>query len=416
MQLLTAYRFLTSEKNTGFISIISKISILGIILGVAVLITVMSVMNGFEKELRSKILGFTSHATIYTKKDIFDNKDMVFKKLEGVNEIIGYSPYIQKEGLLSSKHSTKTIFLRAVNPSMEKTVSDIHENMVVGEFNDFKKIKNSVIIGTGVAQKLFVSIGDEVELLTQIKLKNRNNKLYPFKKKYIVSGIYDIGLYEYNNAFVFIKLNNFTSEIQDLHGENQQIDAIRLKLKDPLKSYKFSLNFEKENKNLIVQDWTQTHVSFFNAINNEKKIMFVILILIIVVAAFNITSSLLMLVISKQKDIAILMTLGANKSIITNIFILQGLLLGLIGTTFGIIFGLLLSYNIDTIFTIIETIFGLNLLPADIYHLSKVPSIIDYNDVLTIGAASFILSVLSTIYPATKAASILPCKVLRNNS
>ena len=130
MQLLTAYRFLTSEKNTGFISIISKISILGIILGVAVLITVMSVMNGFEKELRSKILGFTSHATIYTKKDIFDNKDMVFKKLEGVNEIIGYSPYIQKEGLLSSKHSTKTIFLRAVNPSMEKTVSDIHENMV----------------------------------------------------------------------------------------------------------------------------------------------------------------------------------------------------------------------------------------------------------------------------------------------
>ena len=134
-------------------------------------------MNGFEKELRSKILGFTSHATIYTKKDIFDNKDMVFKKLEGVNEIIGYSPYIQKEGLLSSKHSTKTIFLRAVNPSMEKTVSDIHENMVVGEFNDFKKIKNSVIIGTGVAQKLFVSIGDEVELLTLIKLKNINIKL-----------------------------------------------------------------------------------------------------------------------------------------------------------------------------------------------------------------------------------------------
>ena len=414
MQFLTAYRFLKSEKNTGFISIISKISIIGIILGVAILITVMSVMNGFEKVLRSKILGFTSHATIYAKQNKFSDTQKIYTQLANINKVVGYSPYIQKEGLLFSKNNTKTIFLRAVNPALEKTVSDVHDNMIIGKFDDIEINENSIILGSGVAQKLFVSIGDEVELLTQINLEKKK-QLFPYKNKYIVSGIYDVGLYEYNNAFVFVKLNNFISNIKSLHGETQSIDAIRLKLKNPLEAYKFSLDFEKKNNNLIVQDWTQTHVSFFNAINNEKRIMFIILILIIVVAAFNITSSLLMLVMNKQKDIAILMTLGANKSTIVNIFILQGIFLGFIGTILGIILGLFLANNIDNIVTIIELTFGLNLLPAEIYHLNKVPSIVDYNDVLLIGASSFFLSIISTLYPAKKASTILPCKVLRNN-
>ena len=414
MQFLTAYRFLTSEKNTGFISIISKISILGIILGVGSLIAVMSVMNGFEKELRSKILGFTSHATIYAKNNKFNNVNNIFEKLENIDEVTGYSPYIQQEGLLSSKNKTKTIFLRAVDPSLEKRVSEIHENMVLGQFDDIEQKPSSIIIGSGVAQKLFVSIGDEVELLTQIKINN-NQKLYPFKKKYVVSGIYDIGLYEYNNTFVMVKLNDFMTSIKKIHMNEPNIDAIRLKLKNPLNAYRFSLDFEKNNKNLYVQDWSQTHQSFFNAINNEKRIMFIILILIIVVAAFNITSSLLMLVISKQKDIAILMTLGADKLTILKIFILQGIFLGFIGTIFGIIFGLILSNNIDIIMTTIESIFGLNLLPPEIYHLNKIPSIIDYDDVMLIGISSFVLSILSTLYPAKKASTILPCKALRNN-
>ena len=304
--------------------------------------------------------------------------------------------------------------MRAVNPSLEKKVSEIHENMVLGQFDDIEKQPSSIIIGSGVAQKLFVSIGDEVELLTQIKINN-NQKLHPFKKKYIVSGIFDIGLYEYNNAFVLVKLNNFMTSIKKIHLIEPNIDAIRLKLKNPLNAYRFSLDFEKNNKNLYVQDWSQTHQSFFNAINNEKRIMFIILILIIVVAAFNITSSLLMLVISKQKDIAILMTLGADKLIILKIFILQGIFLGLVGTIFGIIFGLILSNNIDIIMTTIESIFGLNLLPSEIYHLNKIPSIIDYDDVMLIGISSFVLSIFSTLYPAKKASTILPCKVLRNN-
>ena len=415
MQFLTAYRFLTSAKNTGFISIISKISILGIIVGVGILITVMSVMNGFEKELRSKILGFTSHSTVYAKNNNLKLSNKIFSTIENLEEVIGYSPYIQKEGLLSSRNNTKTIFLRAIEPELERNVSDIDNNMILGNFDDINKFNNSIIIGSGVAQKLLISIGDEVELLTQIRIKD-NQELYPYKIKYIVSGIFDIGLYEYNNAFVFIDLNNFLSIFKERNNENLYLDAIRLKLKNPLQSYRFSLDFEKSNKAFFIQDWSETHQSFFNAINNEKRIMFIILILIIVVAAFNITSSLLMLVISKQKDIAILMTLGADRSAILKIFVLQGIILGLIGTIFGIIFGLVLSHNIDSIMNVIESIFGLNLLPADIYHLNKIPSIIDYNDVLMIGISSFVLSVLSTIYPAKKASTILPSKILRNNS
>ncbi len=415
MQFLTAYRFLTSAKNTGFISIISKISILGIIVGVGILITVMSVMNGFEKELRSKILGFTSHSTVYAKNNNLKLSNKIFSTIENLEEVIGYSPYIQKEGLLSSRNNTKTIFLRAIKPELERNVSDIDNNMILGNFDDIKKFNNSIIIGSGVAQKLLVSIGDELELLTQIRIKD-SQELYPYKIKYIVSGIFDIGLYEYNNAFVFIDLNNFLSIFKERNNENLYLDAIRLKLKNPLQSYRFSLDFEKSNKAFFIQDWSETHQSFFNAINNEKRIMFIILILIIVVAAFNITSSLLMLVISKQKDIAILMTLGADRSAILKIFVLQGIILGLIGTIFGIIFGLVLSHNIDSIMNVIESIFGLNLLPADIYHLNKIPSIIDYNDVLMIGISSFVLSVLSTIYPAKKASTILPSKILRNNS
>ena len=164
MQFLTAYRFLTSAKNTGFISIISKISILGIIVGVGILITVMSVMNGFEKELRSKILGFTSHSTVYAKNNNLKLSNKIFSTIENLEEVIGYSPYIQKEGLLSSRNNTKTIFLRAIKPELERNVSDIDNNMILGNFDDIKKFNNSIIIGSGEAQKLLVSIGDELEL------------------------------------------------------------------------------------------------------------------------------------------------------------------------------------------------------------------------------------------------------------
>ena len=415
MQLLLAYRFLKSKHNTGFINIISKISILGIILGVGILITVLSVMNGFEKELRHKILGFTSHVTIYPRNNSFVDYSVLFEQLKVNKNIIGYSPYIQKEILISSVTSTTNAYFRAIDPKLEQSVGIIDESVIFGSFNNLSFSKNNIVLGNGVANKLLVRIGDEVEILTQFA-SSKSKKPFQFKNKYIVSGIFDVGLYEYNNAYVFIDLDNFFNTLKQNNKNNIFIDAVSIKLYDALVANKFSLDFNNTNNKFFSQDWTKTHTSLFSAINNEKRVMFIILMLIVTVAAFNIISSLLMLVINKKKDIAILMTLGATKTNIIKIFILQGLFLGILGTILGIIFGLLLSVNIDTIVTTIESVFNLNLMPAEIYHLEKIPSIINYNDVIWIGLFTFVLTLLSTIYPAIKAAEIRPASVFRGEN
>ena len=415
MQLLMAYKFLKSKHNTGFINIISKISILGIILGVGILITVLSVMNGFEKELRQKILGFTSHVTIYPRNNSFVDYSNLFEQLKVNKDVIGYSPYVQKEILISSNTSTTNAYFRAIDPKLEQSVGIVNESIIFGSFNNLDISKNNIVLGNGVANKLLVRIGDEVEILTQFT-SSESKKPFQFKNKYIVSGIFDVGLYEYNNAYVFIDLNNFFKILEQNNKRNIFVDAVSVKLHDALIANEFSLNFNNTNNKFFSQDWTKTHTSLFSAINNEKRVMFIILMLIVAVAAFNIISSLLMLVINKQKDIAILMTLGATKMNIIKIFVLQGLFLGLLGTIFGIIFGLLLSVNIDAIITTIESVFNLNLMPAEIYHLEKIPSIINYNDVIWIGLFTFILTLLSTIYPAIKAAEIRPAAVFRGEN
>ena len=415
MQLLLAYRFLKSKHNTGFINIISKISILGIILGVGILITVLSVMNGFEKELRHKILGFTSHVTIFPRNNSFVDYSVLFEQLKVNKNVIGYSPYIQKEILISSVTSTTNAYFRAIDPKLEQSVGIVDESIIFGNFNNLNVSKNNIVLGSGVANKLLVRIGDEVEILTQFA-SSKSKKPFQFKNKYIVSGIFDVGLYEYNNAYVFIDLDNFFNTLKQNNKNNIFIDAVSIKLYDALVANKFSLDFNNTNNKFFSQDWTKTHTSLFSAINNEKRVMFIILMLIVAVAAFNIISSLLMLVINKQKDIAILMTLGATKANIIKIFILQGLFLGILGTILGIIFGLLLSVNIDTIVTTIESVFNLNLMPAEIYHLEKIPSIINYDDVIWIGLFTFVLTLLSTIYPAIKAAEIRPASVFRGEN
>ena len=413
MKFFIAYRLLQSQKKTGFISVISKISILGIILGVAILITVLSVMNGFEKELRSKILGFTSHITIYDKKDNFNNFNNVIQELSQSEYIEGAAPYIQREALINSKNNSASVLFRAIDPESEKSVSTVADNIIIGKYEDFNKYQDGIILGIGVANKLLISIGDKVKLHSQIH-SNNSNRVFNLNKTYKVMGIYDIGLYEYNNAFVFINLNSISKDL--LIGKDLKIDAFRVKLLNPLSAPTINLALSKKYNNILVQDWTQTHVSLFTAIHNEKRVMFIILTLIIAVAAFNIISSLLMLVVNKEKDIAILMTLGAYKSTVISIFIIQGLLLGITGIIFGVILGLLLSHNIDIIIRSIEGFFQINLLPAEIYHLSQVPSIIQYSDILWISGIAFLLSLISTIYPALKASNILPCKVFRTSN
>ena len=411
MRLLLAYKFLRSNQNSSSISIISKISVLGIILGISILITVISVMNGFEKELKSKVLGFTSHVTIYANGG--KNIDISFlDRLISEKKIIGYSPYLEQEGLLISTTSSTGVFFRAVYPNLEKRVGVSEDDILVGSYDDLYNIENGIIIGSGIAAKLNLSLGDDINLHTSLPGTNNSEHIQQNLK---VIGIFDVGIYEYNNAYVYININ-LLSKIMENISDNFVIDTVRVELHNPLKSFEFTNFFNESQSSMYAQDWSLTHQSLFLAISNEKRVMFIILMLIVAVAAFNIVSSLFMLIKNKEREIAILMTIGASRIDIVLIFLYQGFFLGLVGILFGVLLGILLSNNIDSILKYIEYLFNINLMPAEIYHLSKIPSLINNSDILFIIIYTSLLTFLSAIYPAIKASSIKPTEIFRGNN
>ena len=394
MNLLVAYRFLFSKYNLSFISIISKISIIGLMLGVGILITVLSVMNGFEKELREKILGFTSHINIYPHdQHTLDDLKSIIKTNKN---ILAYSIINRNEELVSSDSiNNYPIIMHNVNSKNELSTSSIAQMMQLGDFN--LAVPNNVVIGNVLANNLNVTIGDQI-------IVSNYKKIY-LSNKLIVRGIFDSGINEYNQRFIYGSNLN-------IHNTDQ-FSYIKLKLIDPLKAS--SISRELFNSySLITSNWTETHNALFQAINNEKRVMFIILTLIIAIASFNIVSSLTLLVMNKQKDIAILTSMGLNKKTIESIFLIQGCIIGVIGISLGILLGLVLSININAIVLFIEGLFSVALITPDIYHLDKVPYIIVASDIYKIVIISFLMVLLSSIYPARKASKILPIQSLNS--
>tara|TARA_B100000965_G_scaffold405408_1_gene439435 strand:+ start:1293 stop:2399 length:1107 start_codon:yes stop_codon:yes gene_type:complete len=368
-------------------------------------------MNGFEKELKSKVLGFTSHVTIYANGG--KNIDISFlDRLISEKKIIGYSPYLEQEGLLISTTSSTGVFFRAVYPNLEKRVGVSEDDILVGSYDDLYNIENGIIIGSGIAAKLNLSLGDDINLHTSLPGTNNSEHIQQNLK---VIGIFDVGIYEYNNAYVYININ-LLSKIMGNISDNFVIDTVRVELHNPLKSFEFTNFFNESQSSMYAQDWSLTHQSLFLAISNEKRVMFIILMLIVAVAAFNIVSSLFMLIKNKEREIAILMTIGASRIDIVLIFLYQGFFLGSVGILFGVLLGILLSNNIDSILKYIEYLFNINLMPAEIYHLSKIPSLINNSDILFIIIYTSLLTFLSAIYPAIKASSIKPTEIFRGNN
>ena len=394
MNLLVAYRFLFSKYNLSFISIISKISIIGLMLGVGILITVLSVMNGFEKELREKILGFTSHVNVYPhNQHTIEELKLI---LDTNKNIASYSVINRNEELISSDSvNNYPIIMHNVNSKNELLTSNISEMMQAGDFS--LKKPTDIVIGNVLANNLKVNIGDQI-IITNYKGIYKSNK-------YIVSGIFDSGINEYNQRFIYGSNLN-------LYNTNE-FSYIKLKLNDPLQASFVSSQLFNSNS-LITSNWTETHNALFQAINNEKRVMFIILALIIAIASFNIVSSLTLLVMNKQKDIAILISLGINKRTIGSIFLIQGFIIGLVGISLGVLLGLTLSININSIVLFAESLFSIALISPDIYHLNKVPYIILISDIYKIISMAFIMVLLSSIYPAQKASKLLPTKSLNS--
>ena len=394
MNLLIAYRFLFSKYNLSFISIISKISIIGLMLGVGILITVLSVMNGFEKELREKILGFTSHVNVYPHNQYtIEELKLILKANKNIS---AYSVINRNEDLISSDSvNNYTIIIHSVNSEDELLTSNISQMMYVGNFN--LKEPSNIVIGNVLANNLKVTIGDQITI-TNYKEVYKSNK-------YIISGIFDSGINEYNQRFVYGSNIN-------LYNTNE-FSYVKLKLIDPLQaSYVSSQLFNSYS--LITSNWTETHNALFQAINNEKRVMFIILALIIAIASFNIISSLTLLVMNKQRDIAILISLGINKRTIESIFLIQGFIIGVVGISLGVLLGLTLSININSIVLFVESLFSITLISPDVYHLDEVPYIILITDIYKIIGMTFIMVLLSSIYPAQKASKLIPTQSLNS--
>lgn len=415
LEFFIAIRYTRTKRSNTFISFISLISVLGIAVGVWALITVMSVMNGFEKELRDRILGVASHITISGYGERMDDwqtvRDRILttdkfdsKKVEGV------APFIMGQGMIVNGKQVSGALIRGVDPTLENDVSEVLSKIKFGEASALQPGEYNIVIGITLAQQLGVGVGDKITVVSP-QGQVTPAGLLPRLKRFTVGGLFKIGMHEYDSGLVLINIDDAAKLFRTGNG----IDGLRLKLDDVFEAPKLGrailddLGFGYQ-----MVDWTTANASFFNALKVEKRMMFIILFVIILVAAFNIVSTMVMVVTDKQSDIAIMRTLGLTPNRVMRIFIIQGTLIGVIGTIFGIIFGVLTALNISEIIGFIEGIFQTEFMPADLYMVSGFPSDLRWPDVIKTCIGAFLVSILATLYPARQAAKTNPAEALRH--
>jgi len=408
-ELFVGLRYTRAKRRNHFISFISFTSMLGIALGVTALITVLSVMNGFENELRHRILGMTAHATINSYRGNLNEWQPLKEISDKHPQVVASAPYIQKEGMVSHGQQVNGAILRGVDPELEPTVSTVAEKMVSGSFSELVSGQFRVIIGQELADILGVMVGDKITVVSPSASVSIAGVM-PRLKRFTVAGTFEVGMYEYDSAMVLMHLN----DARKLFRMGDGVTGLRLKLDDMFEAPRISRELAEEVPGLYwVRDWTQYHANFFRAIKTEKRVMFIILLLIVAVAAFNIVSTLVMVVTDKESDIAILRTLGASPRSIMAIFMVQGTLIGIIGTAIGIAGGVGLALNVETIVPAIERFFSVQFLPADVYYISDLPSELHWDDVSNIGMVSLVISLIATLYPAWRASKTQPAESLR---
>ncbi len=382
---------------------------LGTALGVTALITVMSIMNGFQEELRSRILGMTSHMTIMEYDRKLSNWELLYKEVENLPHVVGAAPNVMEQGMLTYGDQVQGVMVRGVLPAIEPQVSDIASKLIEGNLTDLQNRPYSMIIGSEIAAKLDAKIGDKITLIAPQGSVSPMG-LLPRLKRFTIVGIFHAGMYEYDSGLVLVHMR----DAQKVFKLKNRVSGLQLKLDDLFLVNEVRKEItDKIDGTYYVRDWTQEHANFFRAVNMEKKMMFIVLALIIMVAAFNIVSTMVMVVTDKQRDIAVLRTLGASPLSIQWIFMTQGLVIGLIGGVLGLIGGVSLSLNIHTIVPFIENLFGFKFFPADVYYISEVPSKLDWSDVWSVTILAFVLTLLATLYPAWRASRVQPAEALR---
>jgi len=403
-ELFISLRYLKAKRKQTFISIITLISILGVALGVMALIVVLAVMSGFEYELRSKILGANAHILVYRYGGELEGYRSLVKKIQGIEGVSSASPFIFTQVMVTSEVGVSGAVLRGIEEGSDPF---LERHMVEGRIEALRE--GEVILGRELAKNLGVFPGDYV---TVISPKGRISPLgvTPRTKRFKVGGIFQLGMYDYDSTFAYISLK----QAQRFLGLGDVVTAIEVRVKDIYAARRIARKIEDLlGPSFVARDWMEMNRNLFSALRMEKRVMFVLLSLIIGVAAFNIVGTLIMVVMEKTRDIAILKSMGATRRSIMKIFVLEGLIVGVVGTALGTAFGLLLALNVEKASQWIERVFGFEILPADVYYITQLPSRVDPVDVVVIVVVAIGLSLLATLYPAWKASSLDPVEALR---
>ena len=402
-------RYVRSRSSNNFVSMISAISMLGIAVAVTVLIVVMSVVNGFERELKDRLLAMTAHASIENVDGELASSSALIETAQENPRVRAVAPYVDGQALLVFNDELSGAEIRGIEPQLEDAVSGVGGVMQAGQLDDLEAGAFNIVLGVELADALKVVIGDKVTV-TLAEGRVTPAGVIPRTKRFLVSGMYRVGMYEFDRRLAFINIR----DAQRLYLKKDTVTGVRLAVTEIYEAPAIVREVALAHGELVlVSDWTRRHVNFFRSIQITKSILFVILLMVIAVAAFNIVSTLVMVVKDKQADIAILRTIGARPMSILRIFVTQGSIVGVVGTLAGVVLGVLLALNLESIVGFFEAVFGIKFLAADVYFISDLPSELRFGDVSKIAIMALVLALISTLYPAWVAARTAPAEALR---
>jgi lipoprotein-releasing system permease protein len=408
VELFIGLRYLRAKRRTRFVSFITLISLAGIALGVAALIVILSVMNGFEGELRDRLLSMTAHGYVSGDDSSIDNWRAVQQAVLAEPGVVAAAPFVQMEGMVRSGRELKGLLVNGVLPDQESGVSGSTINFIEGNLDVLQPDAKSIVLGRLLALDLGLRIGDGVVLL--IPRPTGDGTLQPVLERFVLRGVFNAGVQDHDASLALVYLD----DAQALLALEQKVSGVRFITTDVMAAPAVSASLSSRlGEGFTSTDWTVENASYFRAIRLEKMMMSLILSLIIGVAAFNIVASLVMVVTDKTGDIAILRTLGMGPADVVRVFFIQGAVIGWIGVIVGVVFGTLLAFNVPQVAPVIERIFGFQIMPGDVYYVTAIPSIVRMQDVLLIGVVAFVLTSLATLYPARRAALVNPASALR---
>lgn len=408
LELFIGLRYTRARRSNHFISFISLMAAIGIVLGVTALITVLSVMNGFGNDLRNRMLGAVSHVTVAADRGALRDWSSVLTRTSSMAGVEGAAPYVEGQGMLVSDTTSRGALVRGIDPVAETRVAQFHQKMTAGSLDDLKPGEYGVVIGSEIAWRLGIEMGSSVSVLSS-RAQITPAGILPRYKRFRVVGIFEMGVSDYDGSLALIHLE----DARRLYQTGTGVTGIRIQLADLFFAPAMAASLQSElGDHYVVNDWTRENASFFRALRIEKTAMFIIMMLAIAVAAFNIVSMLVMLVTDKEGDIAILRTVGMSPGSVMGVFMIHGAILGVVGTLAGATAGVLLTLNIDSVVRFFETVFQAQLFTADIYYNTALKPDLRWVDVSVITVASLLLTISATFYPARRAASINPAQAL----